>query len=842
MLHVPSPDWRDQVIYFLMLDRFDDGDPGNNDQGQGEYDPRDGARYSGGDLAGVKRRLDYIQGLGATAVWLTPIVANQWWDGSRQFGGYHGYWAENFKAVDAHNGNLADYQRLSDALHRRGMYLVQDVVVNHTGNFFDYKGPWSADDPSRNLQLNPASVPVARPSQSPFDQNDARNPQHRAAAIYHWTPEIRDHHSLEQEQTFQLAGLDDLNTRNPVVRAALRDSYSYWIRTAGVDAFRIDTAFHVEPDFFADFLYHRDAANPGVVETARQTGRQQFHVFGEGFGVAPAYDDNQAMKVDRWMRRADGTPLLPGMINFPLYGSIVDVFARGKPSAELGHRLASSMRLHANPHLMPTFVDNHDVDRFLASGNEAGLKQALLFIMTVPGIPTLYYGTEQGFRAQRQAMFAGGHGAGGTDHFDRNSALYRYIASVTALRREHRLFSRGTPTVLSGNSATAGALAYRMDADSGSALVIFNSANRETLLDNLDTGLPAGTVLEPLYSIEGKIGQLTVGHNGLLHLRLPAHAGQVWRVGAAGKAPPAPATSVTLAALPSTKITSDISVGGSANGSSHVRLVLDGDWHSSQRVAVDSNGNWQTVLRTDSLINPATAHRLVAATDAETEARFAISAAQTFVVERSWQTRLSEQDPANDDRGANGRYRYPTDHSWQGIRPLDLRRIDVASSGGSLELRVTLADLVASWNPPNGFDHLALTVFLQMPGQDGGSRLMPLQQSQLPDDMRWHYRLRINGWSNTLFQHSGSDERQEGTAIGSADLQVDRERKQLRLRLPAQLLGNPRSLSGVRLFINSWDYDSGYKTLSQSNSNHSFSGGVATDPLYMDTSRILQIP
>ena len=130
--HVPSPDWRDQVVYFAMIDRFDDGDPSNDDQGTGEYDPADNAKYSGGDLAGVQRRLDYIQGLGATTVWLTPPVANQWWNG--HYGGYHGYWATDFMALDKHVGTLAEYQALSERLHGRGMYLIQDVVVNHTGN------------------------------------------------------------------------------------------------------------------------------------------------------------------------------------------------------------------------------------------------------------------------------------------------------------------------------------------------------------------------------------------------------------------------------------------------------------------------------------------------------------------------------------------------------------------------------------------------------------------------------------------------------------------------------------------------------------------------------------
>jgi len=108
-------DWRDQVLYFAIIDRFADGDPTNNDQNAGVFDPADGSKNSGGDLRGITKRLDYIEGLGVTGLWITPPVANQWWDDEARFSGYHGYWSSDFSAVDAHYGTLDDYVALGRA-------------------------------------------------------------------------------------------------------------------------------------------------------------------------------------------------------------------------------------------------------------------------------------------------------------------------------------------------------------------------------------------------------------------------------------------------------------------------------------------------------------------------------------------------------------------------------------------------------------------------------------------------------------------------------------------------------------------------------------------------------
>ena len=839
-LHVPSPDWRDQVIYFVMTDRFDDGDPGNNDQGAGEYDPADGARYSGGDFKGIERRLDYIRGLGATAVWVTPPVANQWWNPSARYGGYHGYWAENFMAVDAHNGSLADYQRLSGKLHAAGMYLVQDIVVNHTANYFAYPGGWDPATPSRHFSLIPDSSGRAAPTQSPFDRNDARNPAHREAGIYHWTPDISDFNDPNQLLNFQLAGLDDLNTEHPLVRDALRRSYGYWIREAGVDAYRVDTAFYVPPEFFSDFLYSDDAGNPGILRVAAQTGRTGFHVFGEGFGSDKPYADEQARRIDSYMRGADGTPLLPGMLNFPLYATTLDVFARGRPTAELGHRIGSMMALHRQPHLMPTFVDNHDVDRFLAGGTQAGLKQSLLLLMTLPGIPTIYYGTEQGFTEPRAAMFAAGHGSGSQDHFDTSAPLYRFIQRATALRRANPLFSRGTPTVLGDNAAAPGVLAYRMAHGDDTAIVVFNSADHDTLLADLDTGLRPGTVLKGLFGIDAEAGDAVVGAGGKISMRLPARSGLVWKVTRRTAHAPASQASLTLDALDAAHVRGDFTVRGTATGVANFQLVIDGNLADAQTIRPDADGRWQATVDTGDMIDAAIPHEVVAWAGSPA----AVSASRRFSVARDWTVLVDMADPAGDDVGPSGRYRYPTDSGWGPNRQLDIQRVRVSGAGGAMKIELRMHQLTDVWKPANGFDHVAFTIFIEVPGKEGGASVMPLQNATLPAGMQWHYRLRANGWSNALFAAAGASATTEGTPVTpSPGIGVDPAGNTVSFTLPASALGNLRSLSGVKLYVTTWDYDGGYRALTPLAQSMEFGGGDgAVDPLVMDDTAIVVLP
>jgi glycosidase len=848
-LHVPSPDWRDQIIYFVMTDRFADGDARNNDQGHGEYDPTKPDRYHGGDLRGIVERLDYIRGLNATALWITPPVLNQWHDPLLGYWGYHGYWARDFKRMDPHVGTLADYQRLSHALHARGMYLVQDIVVNHVGNYFEYGAGWRADDPARDYIANPRSRPTSAPTQAPFHLNDPRRADHRRAGIYHWTPAMRDVTVREQELNFQTSSLDDLNTENPRVRRALRDSFGFWIRAVGVDAFRVDTAFHVPAEFFTDFVHSRDARAPGMAEVAQSTGRRDFLTFGEGFGIDKPGEDRAARKLEPYVRGEDGSPRMNGMLNFPLYAGLNEVFARGRPAAELAvriERMNSAAARGISPHHWPSFVDNHDVDRWLAGSNVTSLKQALLAMMTLPGIPVLYYGTEQGFIEQRPAMFAAGWGSGGRDRYDTTAPLYRYTAQVAGLRRAHKALSRALPQVLHADGSGPGAIAWRMAHDGQTLVAALNSAEGERLLDNLELGVP-GAALVPLFDIEGVLGEaLHADAAGRLTMRLPARGGRVWvvrsdaRPSATASAAATESAPIALNALPAAPAQGDFEVSGRALPGTVVQVVVDGDVARAASVRADAQGRFAARVDTRRMSDALRAHRVVALDAATGQA----SPAQAFRVELPWRLLADIEDPPGDDRGPDGRYRPPTHESYvPGV--MDLRRVRAWAAGGSLLVELEMGHLSTVWAPANGFDHVAFTVFVELPGRDGGASVMPGQNAQLPEGMRWHRRLRAHGWSNALFAPAGATEEAEGTPVTPvASIATDASRRVVTFTIPSAALGDPTSWSGARLLVTTWDYDAGYRELAREAGTFTFGGAADPAPAVkvMDASVPIRLP
>ena len=539
------------------------------------------------------------------------------------------------------------------------------------------------------------------------------------------------------------------------------------------------------------------------------------------------------------MRRADGSPLLPGMLNFPLYATIGDVFARGRPTAEMSYRIRSMMRVHQHPELMPTFLDNHDVDRFLAGGGQAGLKQGLLLMMTLPGIPTIYYGTEQAFTVPRAAMFKAGSGSGGVDHFDTSAPLYRFIQRVTALRREHRLFSRGRPTILRDNAAGSGVLAYRMSNGDASAIVVFNTSDNEALLDNLDTEVHAGVVLKGVFDIDGDASDIVTGAAGRVSMKLPARSGKVWLVTGKQVEVARQVASITLDDLAHEVVSGDFRVAGAAVGVRQFKLVVDGDVSTAQTNTASADGHWSATVDTSRMIDPAIRHSVVAwAESPET-----VSPNRGFKVLRVWNELVDVADPVGDDNGPIHLYSYPDDAGWRDHRQADIQRVRIDGAGGAMKISLRMNSITTPWNPPNGFDHVAFTIFVQVPGKAGGSALMPFQNARLPQGMQWNYRLRAHGWSNALFSSVGASVSSDGTPVApAAGIDVDAASNTVSFTLSSSALGGLHSLSGVKVYVSTWDYDGGLRPLNHVSGTSSFGGGAATDPLIMDDTAVLTLP
>lgn len=168
-------------------------------------------------------------------------------------------------------------------------------------------------------------------------------------------------------------------------------------------------------------------------------------------------------------------------------------------------------------------------------------------------------------------------------------------------------------------------------------------------------------------------------------------------------------------------------------------------------------GAGQARIDTDAMIDASQRHQVVAWSPG-----LGASARQTFRAARDWVLRADVRDPAGDDHGPEGRYRYPTDPDFARLQPQDLRRVRVYTAGRALRVELDVAAISRAWAPANGFDHVAFTLFFALSGRSDGVAAMPQQFANLPDGLRWHYRLRTHGWSNAWFQSDGADADQEG--------------------------------------------------------------------------------
>ncbi|PZU00661.1 MAG: alpha-amylase [Brevundimonas sp.] len=508
---------QDEVIYFLLPDRFANGDPANDHGGYAPqrlvsgFDPTDADFYHGGDLAGVIQRLDYIQGLGATAVWLAPIFKNKPVQTHGDYTGaaHHGYWITDFTAVDPHFGDEATMRALVDAAHARGMKVYLDIVANHTADVIRYR-----ECPDRPCAYRSrADYPYVRKGGidgAPINDGfDGRDFSRLTRPDYAYTPyvpageetvkvpawlndPIRYHNrgestfSGESSLDGDFAGLDDLMTEDPVVIQGMIEIFGGWIDKYGVDGFRIDTARHVNPEFWQAFI-------PAMLERAQAKGIPNFHIFGE------VYDPDPAVTA-----RFTRTDAYPAVLDFPFQKQAADV-AAGKIGTGALARLFDADAVYDKgadtAAILPTFLGNHDMGRigfFVKQANPdaddaellARIKLAHALMMFSRGVPTLYYGDEQGFAGaggygnarqdmwpSRTPAYADETPVGGRQPaYSTQAPLYRAIAEMARIRAAEPALRRGRQVVRAyGDKPGLFALSRLMD-DGAEVLVLFNSA------------------------------------------------------------------------------------------------------------------------------------------------------------------------------------------------------------------------------------------------------------------------------------------------------------------------------------------------------------------------------
>jgi glycosidase len=530
---------QDETIYFLLPDRFENGDPANDrggltgDRLHTGYDPTDAGFYHGGDLKGLTARLDYIQGLGATAIWVGPIFKNKAVQGppGQESAGYHGYWITDFTHIDPHLGSDADFKALVDASHRRGLKVYMDIVVNHTADVIRYRdcpatgcSYRSRADYPYQRQGGVSGAPINAGFQGDQVQTEANfarltNPNYayrvdvpeaeRHVKVPDWLNDPIYYHNRgnssfagESATMGDFMGLDDLMTEHPRVVRGFIDIFGGWIDRFGIDGFRIDTERHVNPEFWRAFV-------PAMMARAKARGIPHFTIFGEV--SSPVIDVAQQAE----HTRNDGMPLV---LDFSFRAAVLQALAGPGGSDGLETLFKGDVLYQGGARAtlaMPTFVSNHDLGRFayfvrkaLPQASYTEVLQRLILahamLFGLRGVPTIYSGDEQGFvglgedRGAREDMFASKVaayngiklvGTGATtaqSSFHPDHPLYRAIARLAALRRDHAALRRGRQLVRAAGDRPGLFAVSRFDPVDGHELLIAFNTSTEAIAANVE--------------------------------------------------------------------------------------------------------------------------------------------------------------------------------------------------------------------------------------------------------------------------------------------------------------------------------------------------------------------
>lgn len=527
----------DEIIYFVLPDRFANGDP-NNDKGglkggplDHGFDPAHKGFYHGGDLKGLTAKLDYIAGLGITAIWFAPIFKNKPVQGKpgEESAGYHGYWVTDFTSVDPHFGTNAEFKAFVDAAHARGMKVYMDIITNHTADVIDYAEGKYDYRSKGDYPFSRRGGPDGAPINGGFGGDDNPDPANWAKLTdpaFAYTPVVREaerdvkvpawlndvtlyhnrgnsHWVGESSVYGDFSGLDDLATEHPRVVAGMIEIFGRWIDEYGIDGFRIDTAKHVNPEFWQAFV-------PAMLARAKAKGIAHFHIFGE-----IAYEEPTATLAAQVMAESG----LPYALDMG-FAKAAQLVVSGKASPRLMAEFLQQDAIYpggAKTALgLPTFLGNHDFGRFSmfvrqmsGSDDEAELLERIklghAMMFTLRGVPTVYYGDEQGFisdgndQLAREDMFesrvaayndndlVGSDATTAQSNFDTAHPLYRTIAALARARSASPALRRGLSVVRAFEQAAPGLFAVeRHDPETGQRVLLAFNTGASALSRNIE--------------------------------------------------------------------------------------------------------------------------------------------------------------------------------------------------------------------------------------------------------------------------------------------------------------------------------------------------------------------